>query len=905
MGHLAENANNMGAVLGITGQQFQVLTEAMEIVGLTGDSLGRTFRILSSGADTAIANPLSRQADAFRKLGIDAQEFAHVLRSDPEKALDILNEKFKEFGGAGGIEGPFGVLLGRSGAQVLKFFKEEIEDLKKKVQELGAPSQETLTRLDAMDDHFNRVSVAVKNLKFAIADLISPVMNVLLTTIEKITAAMTSVISGTTSWGEALRKLFSDEDDKNTVIVPVSPRVDPNRTHTSARENFSHYNYGNIKATTNPTTWMEYDSPEAGVAAIEDWLRRSQKYHGTDTLAKIIERYSPASDNQGKDLIGDAVRRSGLKPGERLDMENTDQLHKVTAAILAQEGAPKTAFDALQNIGGRGDYNIPTTKEVPDIQSAALKKWTDEYLKGLDAQRKATDDQYKYYEQYYRDDAAKAAQVAQQKAQADLKYVDERKRIIGQLPEHIRKEYQDETGEAWKAATEVLKADQKVEDEKTKLAVQGANERLKADQDAERSALQHAQSRAKIEDQTARELAAAQLQIVNAHEAAQTKILEDVLATAGLRKQTEEKLQADLNLIVQKHAEERRKIEDKAEEEHARNAAAINKEIARTVSGGLVDMAWGRTTPGQAIASTAQDLEKRALDSILTKALDASGIGKMLDSIWEKSIGSLFGAGKDATQQTAATTLQTGATALQTSAVSLETGSVSLQTGSAALQLAAEQLQLSSTISGGGGTGGVSSLASGGSKLFGSATGGGAELGDIFASQGTVLGVTSESLGLGGGSAAGAGGLGGLMGGLGGVGLGAGLGGAVGGAIGGKTGSTIGSILGGIAGAALFFLEGGGIVPSAAGGWQVPNVGSGSILAQLHSNEMVLPSGISSFIQSAAAGGKSGAPVHFAYSPTINAPETPNMKQLLNRHGNDMLTWISSQFRSGALRVPA
>ena len=102
--------------------------------------------------------------------------------------------------------------------------------------------------------------------------------------------------------------------------------------------------------------------------------------------------------------------------------------------------------------------------------------------------------------------------------------------------------------------------------------------------------------------------------------------------------------------------------------------------------------------------------------------------------------------------------------------------------------------------------------------------------------------------------------------------------------------------------------EQGGIAPSAAGGWQVPNTGSGTIMAQLHSNEMVLPSGISSFIQNAASsagGGGKANPVHFAYSPTINAPEQMNMKQMLSRHGNDMLSWMQAQFRSGALRVPA
>jgi fatty acid-binding protein DegV len=54
-------------------------------------------------------------------------------------------------------------------------------------------------------------------------------------------------------------------------------------------------------------------------------------------------------------------------------------------------------------------------------------------------------------------------------------------------------------------------------------------------------------------------------------------------------------------------------------------------------------------------------------------------------------------------------------------------------------------------------------------------------------------------------------------------------------------------------------------VPSAAGGWAVPALGPGGILARVHSNEMILPSGLSQFVQSAAAqasgAGGGGPPV--------------------------------------------
>lgn len=52
--------------------------------------------------------------------------------------------------------------------------------------------------------------------------------------------------------------------------------------------------------------------------------------------------------------------------------------------------------------------------------------------------------------------------------------------------------------------------------------------------------------------------------------------------------------------------------------------------------------------------------------------------------------------------------------------------------------------------------------------------------------------------------------------------------------------------------------EHGGIVPSAAGGWAIPNFGMGARPALVHAQEMVLPAHISKWVQSAAANGRGG-----------------------------------------------
>ncbi len=284
----------------------------------------------------------------------------------------------------------------------------------------------------------------------------------------------------------------------------------------------------------------------------------------------------------------------------------------------------------------------------------------------------------------------------------------------------------------------------------------------------------------------------------------------------------------------------------------------------------------------------------------------------MIDKAFQSTIGSLFGVSKSTSQDTANQALQTGAN--------------KLDVGADKLGAAADRLQLGGGGAGGG-AGGLGNLAGSdltgvGSKILGS----GGDLTDVFEKYGTDIGK-AEISGLSGT----AGGSGGIFDKIFGGGTGAAGGGGIFGSMSGllRGANTVGSMvglasnlaggfgkdstgggLGSVLGAALpllgmlFSLEQGGIVPSAAAGWQVPNVGSGSIMAQLHANEMVLPSGISSFIQSAAAGAGGGG-MNFAYSPTINSPASPDMKQLLSRHGSDMLYWLQSQFRSGALRVPA
>ena len=78
-------------------------------------------------------------------------------------------------------------------------------------------------------------------------------------------------------------------------------------------------------------------------------------------------------------------------------------------------------------------------------------------------------------------------------------------------------------------------------------------------------------------------------------------------------------------------------------------------------------------------------------------------------------------------------------------------------------------------------------------------------------------------------------------------------------------GAGLGTVLGTALSKALPIFGQGGIVPSAAGGWVVPTLGSGGTLAMLHAQEMVLPAGISQGLQNMIASG-GGATVNLAVS---------------------------------------
>src|SRR6516162_6835864 len=116
-------------------------------------------------------------------------------------------------------------------------------------------------------------------------------------------------------------------------------------------------------------------------------------------------------------------------------------------------------------------------------------------------------------------------------------------------------------------------------------------------------------------------------------------------------------------------------------------------------------------------------------------------------------------------------------------------------------------------------------------------------------------------------------------------------------------GGIFGSLFDGIG--ALFGFERGGIVPSAQGGWAVPSLGPGGVLAQLHSNEMVLPANISEGLQNLIAApntsnsSSGGAPVVVNFG--VSAMDSQDVARFFRSNGSALVAAINNAMRNGSM----
>lgn len=100
-------------------------------------------------------------------------------------------------------------------------------------------------------------------------------------------------------------------------------------------------NPGNIRPIGATSGFMSYPTPQAGIQAIDKNLLTYQDVHGINTIAGVISRWAPPSENDTGRLILQASERTGYAPDQPIDLHDPLVLANVRHAIIDQEqGGP-------------------------------------------------------------------------------------------------------------------------------------------------------------------------------------------------------------------------------------------------------------------------------------------------------------------------------------------------------------------------------------------------------------------------------------------------------------------------------------------------------------------------------------------------------------------------------------
>ena len=185
---------------------------------------------------------------------------------------------------------------------------------------------------------------------------------------------------------------------------------------------------------------------------------------------------------------------------------------------LMTEG-PDRAHIRKQYLDGTNEAEWKAADERVKAEAHANEERAKLRLKELAESKKDADAKFEYDMTVARKGTQEYDNIAHQKLEVDKRYLEQQKAVVaasGLSPTRQQQLFPDIMGTSGttKADTAALKADQELADQRSRIAVQNAQAALKSDQEAERSALQRAQSRAQIEDQTADHLAAVQTKIV-------------------------------------------------------------------------------------------------------------------------------------------------------------------------------------------------------------------------------------------------------------------------------------------------------------------------------------------------------------------------------------------------------
>lgn len=105
-------------------------------------------------------------------------------------------------------------------------------------------------------------------------------------------------------------------------------------------------NPGNIRSSSNQWQGLlddgggdfaQFDTPQNGVRAVMKDLQNQQKLHGASTIADVISRYAPPSENDTKGYIQFVADKTGLDPNQPVDLTDPEHLIPLAKAVVTRE----------------------------------------------------------------------------------------------------------------------------------------------------------------------------------------------------------------------------------------------------------------------------------------------------------------------------------------------------------------------------------------------------------------------------------------------------------------------------------------------------------------------------------------------------------------------------------------
>jgi hypothetical protein len=111
---------------------------------------------------------------------------------------------------------------------------------------------------------------------------------------------------------------------------------------------------------TNPSEnrFVTFETTEMGIRALGIILRNYQKKYGINTIEGIIMRWAPPKENNTAAYIKLVSQLTGLKPKQKINLNDIDTLYLITKAIIIKENSQK---------------NLPPFKVILDGLEMALK----------------------------------------------------------------------------------------------------------------------------------------------------------------------------------------------------------------------------------------------------------------------------------------------------------------------------------------------------------------------------------------------------------------------------------------------------------------------------------------------------------------------------------------------------